>query len=506
MGKKPTDWAPIIDQLERHVVEGHHDEVKRATNKLYLKQVPRNFAWPLAELAWRIGEPILTLKLLNRIVFPKNALASSPTDREKFIYATALGNLGAADEAITIFESINSQKEPEVLLRKSLVHFRVWNYPAAIPYLEKFLAQSELTPYRRLIGKVNLAAAFVVDCKYDVASSLLQEIKSECLLNNYFLLLGNCYELMAQVEFFNKNFDPAISLLDSAIDLLKKQGGEFLLFAEKWKIICEAFKLRDSESLEKLRTFNKKSQGAGQWETARECDLFESILTQNEDLLRKVIIGTPFECYRARARHLFGKNILSQGHFHLELGKSQGFTKAFVFNPYDIQNENEGLHAKPLLLALFETLTLDFYKPSHIGLIFQKIYNGEKFDPFSSPKRVLGLIKRLNQWFEDQHVPLRVKMKKSEFCLIPLDDAPVSILVQRAKALSKQDGNLSYLRYFFSTRTFSAQNVSEKMKISRASALNLITQAVENGYVTKRGCGRGTTYALIPRNKKRATA
>ncbi|MGZ5279055.1 MAG: hypothetical protein ACXWC9_03885, partial [Pseudobdellovibrionaceae bacterium] len=180
----------------------------------------------------------------------------------------------------------------------------------------------------------------------------------------------------------------------------------------------------------------------------------------------------------------------------------------FFFDPYQIQKGQDSLHLKPQLLALFEALTLDFYKPSHIGLLFQRIYKDEKFNPFSSPNRVLSLMKRLDRWFLDQDVPLRVRMKKSEFGLIAKSavSQPVQILIQRAKTLSKQDGHLATLRDYFQGRTFSSQDISEKMNISKASAQNLIGQAVKEGSVEKRGSGRSTTYALVPRNKKRSAA
>ncbi|MGZ5279104.1 MAG: hypothetical protein ACXWC9_04135, partial [Pseudobdellovibrionaceae bacterium] len=142
MGKTPIDWPQIIAELEKQVVEGQHVQVKKSIHQINPKHIPRNFAGPLAELAWRISEPLLTLKILNKLIFPENELAFAPTDREKLIYATALANLGAVDEALQLFESINSQKEPEVFLRKSMAHFRVWNYKNPIPFLKEFLNQA----------------------------------------------------------------------------------------------------------------------------------------------------------------------------------------------------------------------------------------------------------------------------------------------------------------------------------------------------------------------------
>lgn len=506
MGIAANDWPKFLSEIESQVIQGHHQDVKIALQKLNLKQIPRAFAAPIGEVAWRISEPLITLKILNRFVFPENSFELKPSDKEKFVYATALANLGAVDEAIDLFNSINDQSEPEVNLRKSMAYFRVWNYPAAIPLLKNFLQQQNVSPYRKLIGKVNLAAALVVDSKFPHAQSLLREIQAECTDGNYLLLLGNCYELQAQCYFLLKDFDLSLAHVEKSIELLKNQGGEFALFAEKWKVICEAFKNNDSQSLQNLKTFNQKAILHGQWETARECDLFEAVLTQTEELARKVIMGTPFEYYRQRARGFFLKNIVPQGHFDLILGSVNSKKPSFVFNPYEIQNGIEGLHSKPQLLSFFEALTMDFYKPNHIGLLFQRIYKNEKFNPFTSPKRVLSLIKRLNDWFIDNKVPLRVRMKKSEFALITDGSVSVRVSIHRAKNLSKNEGQLTTLKLHFKDRTFSTQNVASKLEISKSSAQTLIFQAIEQGHVSKKGTGRATTYTLISRNRKKSAA
>lgn len=502
-----NQWTTLLDQLEKQVVEGQHLAVKRAFHALQLSHIPDDLKGAFAELAWRSSEHIVSLKILSKTIFPENEFASGPTDREKLIYATALGNLGAVNEALQLFDTIEAQAEPEVWLRKSLVHFRVWNYPPTIAFLKKFLAQENLADYRRLIGQVNLAAALVVDGQFTKAEDLLADIQSQCEKNQYLLLLGNSYELRAQIQFFQKDYEKALSLLEKATELLKNQGGEFLLFTEKWQVFCHAFKTNNEVSLQLLRDFRLKASEQSQWETVRECDLFESLLTNNDDLARKVILGTPFEYYRQRARRVLGKNILPQGGFHWFLESHAGPNQdAFLFNPYEVQNDAEALHTKPQLLALFEALTMDFYKTSHIGLLFQRIYKDEKFNPFTSPKRILKLIKRLDQWFEEHQVPLRIQMKKSEFALKAREGHRIQVFVQRGKTLSKQEGNVTHLREIFKDRSFSSQNVADKLQISKASAQNLLQQALTDGMIIKRGSGRGTTYALAPRNRKKMAA
>ncbi len=498
-----NQWALLLDQLEKQVVGGQHLEVKEALQELSLTHIPDDLKGAFAELAWRSSEHLTSLKILSKTVFPENELASQPTDREKFIYATALGNLGAAEEAIQMFDTIDADAEPEVWLRKSLAHFRVWNYPPTITFLKKFIAQKSLPDYRRLIGQVNLAAALIVDGQYAEAEDLLVDIQSQCEKNQYLLLLGNSYELRAQIYFFQKDYPKSLSHLAKSAELLKNQGGEFLLYCEKWKVLCEAFQNKSDHTIQAIHKLRQKAFEQSHWETIRDCDLFESILTDNEELARKVILGTPFEYYRQRARRHLGKNILPRGHFHWLLESNpQPDQEIFHFNPYQVQNKTEALHSKPQLLALFEALTMDFYKPNHIGLLFQRIYKDEKFNAFTSPNRILGLIRRLDQWFEEQKVPLRVRMKKSEFILQALEGHKVQILVQRGKTLSKKEGDLTKLRELFRDRSFTSQHVADQMQISKASAQTLLQQALAVRIVIKHGTGRSTVYSLARRQRK----
>lgn len=506
MGIDSQDWPSFLSEIEKHVVEGQHENAKGIIQKLNFRKIPRAHAAGLAELAWRISQPLWTLKILDRILFPENELTKDATDREKLIYATALGNLGAVNEAIQIFDSINSQREPEVLLRKALAHFRQWDYPKAIPHLEQFLKTDGLAPYRKLIGKVNLAAALIADFRFADAQTWLDEIQTECRENQYRLLLGNYFELQGQVFFFQNEHQKALSCFEESIRLLENQGGEFSLYSEKWKAISQAFLKNDARSLSEIRKIKLKALSMGQWETSRDCDLFEAVLTEDQELAEKVILGTPFSFYRERVRRLTKDGVARRTQFNWLLGSLQSSAQIFVFDPYEMQRGKKSLHGNPQLLALFEALTVDFYRPSHIGLLFQRIYRNEKFNPFNSPQRVLRLIKRLDLWFQDQGVPLQVSMKKSEFSILGRDESPVQIRVRRKQGLSKKEGQNFHLQQFFKDRTFTVKDVSRHMNLSRATAQNVLKKACEEGLVLRSGAGRATNYVLSSRTRKKAAA
>lgn len=502
MKSVPGEWDALLNDLEKLVIEGRHDLAKNLLQSFSPQQVPRKYAAAVAEIFWRVSEPLSALKILGKIISPENTLMADASSREKFIYATALGHLGAVNEATKIFNSIPSAEEPEVLLRKSFVYFRSWNYATTIPLLQNFVSQENIPPYRRLVGQVNLAAALVTEMQFDSARKWIEEIQGQCHQNNYLLLLGNSYELQAQIHFFQKEFDSAKACLEKANELLESQGGDFSLYTEKWNLLTIAFQKRNDEAITNLRAFQIKALAAGQWETVRECDLFLGLLTEDDELIRKVVFGTPYDDYRQRIRRLSGRNILPHGRFQFSVGETHS-AQTFHFDPYTSREGKNSLHRKPQLLALFEALTLDFYKPSHIGLLFQRIHHEEKFNPYTSPKRILTLMKRLNAWFIEQEIPLRVKFKKSEFAIESLENTLVHISIQRGKKLSKQEGHFTNLRKAFKDRTFSAQHLAEHFQISRASAQAILNEAFQEGMLIKQGRGRSTLYALKPRSRRK---
>lgn len=492
-------WDQFCDELNNKVVQGLHNDVKTALTDLNVKKIPREHAFTLAEIAWRVSEPLLTLKILHDLIFPENTFSQPATAKEKMTYASALANLGATTDALTMLNQIDHSQEPEVLLRKAIANFKSWNYAASVPLLKEFISHPDVSAYKRLIGKVNLAAALINQSEFDAARLLLKGIQTECETQSHFLLLGNCFELLAQVEFYELRFESALSLLEKALLHLKNQAGDFSMYAEKWTLICLCFQNQKSPNqfsvaLENFRALRNQALNLRHWETLREYDLFSAILTRDENLIRKVIMGSPSEHYRQRARRLFGNAVIPLGHYHYTLGSKSNAQE--VFDPYAQQKDKEALYEKPMLLALFEALTQDFYQPSHIGALFQHIYKHEKFDPNTSPDRVLKLIKRLNLWFVAQSVSLRVRLKKSEFCLIAHDDHQIQILISKGKKLSKNGGQIHQLKRLFRDRTFSAQHVADKLNMSRGSARSLITQALKTGQIVKTGTGRATTYRL----------
>ncbi len=499
------DRAEDFAQLEALVVSGRHEECRRRLDRVPPRSIQREWAAKYAQLAMRTHRSLFALKALHRFIHPGNPFEASATDSEKSTYASALLHLGAAHEALELLDSVNTERTPEALLQTAFAHFALWDYKAAIPILERFIAHPGPAPYRKLVGKVNLIAAHAYCRDWGKALPLLREAKSLCKSEGYGLLLGNCHELEAQALFFTGRYDEALAELGESRERLREQNGIYALFAEKWALFCECFRSNSPESLARLRAFREKAREHSHWETIRECDLFEATLAGDGEIFRKVIFGTPSENYRQRARLVFGKVTRSSGRYRWRLGPPTDGADTPVFDPYEPQGPaRTALHDRPHLFAAFEELTADFYKPAHLTALFRGVYPAEKFNPYTSPARVLRLLRRLNGWFEEAGLPLRVDLHKSEFSLAA--EQPIDILLLRGKKRTAADGKFAELKNAFPGKSFSSAKVSGAMGISMASARRLIKTALSEGKVTAVGRGRGTSYRLASRRKRETAA
>lgn len=493
------DWQRLYSELDTLIKQGQHEQTRAILNTKNPRKVPREFAVQFGELAFRAHLPLFTLKVLHPFIYPENRFSEPATEKEKIIYATAIFSMGAVQDSLAILNQIDSDREPEGHFYKALAYVCDWNYAGSIPHLKAYIGTTSLAPYRKLVGKLNLAAAHVLTENWLLAAGILEEIKIECVKNSHMLLLGNCFELEAQLYFYQGSYDEALELLEKSASCLKDQQGRYSMLVDKGIVLCQLFKSGQFENIRNLKSFQIKARELGHWDSIRETDLFEAIFSRNDKLLRKIIMGTPSEWYRQRVRKLYGANLKLSGKYLWYLGDpDQESQTKLEFDPYS------KLYEKPLLLKTFDALTCDFYKPSNLGFLFQKLYPDEKFNPFSSPPRILQLLKRLDAWFTENQIPLRVVFKKSEFQLTSTENIFVSI--QRGKPVSSMDAQILKLKGHFDGRSFSPTTASIALAISKSTIHKVINEALADGRLTKTNSGRGVAYRFSRQTKMRKAA
>src|SRR5690606_23640037 len=111
------------------------------------------------------------------------------------------------------------------------------------------------------------------------------------------LLLGNCFELRAQLKWHAKDLTGARKELARAEALVKGRNFQDRILIEKWRAIVDATEASDPSILQRFRA---RAREAKHWETLRDCDYHQARLTGDINWVRRLWCGTSYFDFRAR--------------------------------------------------------------------------------------------------------------------------------------------------------------------------------------------------------------
>jgi tetratricopeptide (TPR) repeat protein len=482
-----------VEKLESLIRESRFEEAEKKLRAI--RKVDRQSAVAIANIARRINQPGLALRILSPYVRPTiahNRVVATPA--EKLEYAEALRRVGAIDEAWQLLQEVDEDQNPQASLYKTFCLFNQWKYREAIPILAKYLKRTDLEDYARAVGEINLAAALIQVGSLDEAETLLQRIRESTRASGYILLYGNSLELSAQLLILRKDFDGALAILRLASESLKGSGKIFSLFAEKWSAIAESMK-QNRCTPELLQVF-AKAKAAMHWESVRDCDLFIALLNRDSARLQHLYFGTPFESFRQRVLHF------DDAHFQMPK------TYVWCAGPMPSQLLNlatgrlEGRKSGhlPTGQALHRFLILlcrDLYRPLLTFSAFGKLFPGEFMNAQTSANRIHQVVKRCREWIAQENLDLRIEETDGGYqlfvgektgvilpCeLLPLESAEIEWLL-----LKTQVGN----------HFFNIQQAQVAIAGSASKTLRLLRWALEQGRVQKVGKGPSTMYQVRP--------
>ncbi|MBX9768382.1 MAG: hypothetical protein K2X47_13995 [Bdellovibrionales bacterium] len=486
------DWNQLLQDFENKIRLGQGARVKKAIQDIGVGRVPKAHYGALSNISTRVGLPGFALRLLGKEIRKSDIENSSNLSLfEKAEYACALSAIGAYSEAHRILKNLDGDQHPQIHLYTAFALFNQWRYPEAIPSLQQFLKIVD-TPYLHRVGRVNLAAALVFCQNYKAALLILTELQHQLLADQQKFLLGNVMELQAQCYLGLSDFGECDRVLNEATTLLDQTGSYFGLFAKKWHAVL-ALKQHKPEGLKKIIEVRTLAQDMEHFETLRECDFFEGILTSNNDLIQKVYYGSPFSFYREKIVSAVGHNpFLSPTYewkHHVELGGSQYPSVIDASRPLAGDTEDSALHN---LQKLFFS---DFYASLRVGTVFSKIFPKEHYNISSSPNRIYQLIHRWNKLAERLDLPTRIFSDGVGFRIRVL--SPCTIVVSRTWELGdKSETQVRRLREYFGSKPFRSWEAQNFLERSQSQISVLLSKAQELG-LQKKGSGRSTVYQFV---------
>lgn len=500
------DFEKKIAHIQQLISRGKLGLARREIKKLTRKKIPRHLILEVATLSRRSHLPFYSIRLLNpyvRLLHPGVSLASAP---EKAEYAVSLSQIGAVEEAIELLKGIDTQKYPDVLLFKSFALIERWNYKDSIELLKEYTKRSDISEYQKLVGEVNLAAAFVHEGAYHDSKQLLLRLMHETERNDYRLLHGNVLELLAQNSIQNEEWNEAEEFLKKASHALSGSESVYDLLVRKWKAILDLLKTKGSlASISRLKVIRDEALYKEQWEIVRDCDSYLAIMSLDKELFLKVYFGTPNALFR---KGLFDKMKGTEPPpeqyewrvpHHPQ--KSREDTTTEMANKLDLstgKTDREGvLELGRLLHRLIIALASDFYRPIRIASLHSEIYRGEYFNPDSSPQRVHQAIKRFKKWCVQCNVPLKIVEKRGTYSLF--STAPFSISIHLGfDVSSKQELLIQRFKNKWGSERFSSRDVCGLLDISPTSSRRLLSSLRKQGMIESVGSGVKTTYVIRP--------
>ncbi len=304
-----SKYENLTNKFDLMIKQGDGSKVVSLLRPLIKKGVPRPARLPLANIARRCGQPLLSLHLLRPIVRAERKLAEPASPAERACFGAGLISIGAVEEGFEIFKQIDAELYPEVLLHSSLAHISRWDYQKAIAPLEQYIANPRISVYQRLIGKLNLADALNFVGNYVDAQKILHECLKELAStkNSNRFAKQVAHEYLAQSYLHYGGKAKARASLRAA---QKAASGSLpnTIFAAKWAQVIKLQSKRKlvSNDAKELYRVREQAMQASLWEGVRDVDYQLARFGFRPDLVGKLRLGTPLGSYQQKLQNQFG--------------------------------------------------------------------------------------------------------------------------------------------------------------------------------------------------------
>jgi len=456
----------------------------------------RNSRSVLANLARRAGSPLLCARILKSVIRPTKPLAHPATDFELKEYAAALISLGAINEGQDLLRMIDAEAEPEVYLYEGIAHISKWNYSLAIPPLINFVSINSLSTYQKLVGKLNLTSAWIVNRQTSLAIDGLNEILELAIENNFQLLAGFAYEQLGQAYIRADQLDEATKCLSCAETFLKESSNNGALWVKKWQALILMRQGKTDIGLKQLSLVRDESLRKSDYETLRDCDLIESLLTKNPELLLKVYFGTSHEAYRNRITQHLAPELQIPSSYQIQIGPSNPEAPIFDVLEGRFSGSNAHLKEGAMFHRLVQALASDFYKPKSTVEIFSILYPSEYFNPLSSPHRVQQLIFRFRESNQNFKNLLRIDEINGAYGI--RSETGLILKVYKSKSVlgGEFDVKINKIREFAPGGPISGRQISQILDLNQRSVQRFLKKGVDENRLIRTGQGKSTRYSL----------
>lgn len=378
---------------------------------------------------------------------------------------------------------------PQVLLYQAHALITGWDYEATIPILKDYISKAQ-DEYQQIIGKINLASAYVHERYFHEAEDLLKELEKSTSKNNLSALYGNTLERFAELSIHQRDWVAAERYLKEAELSVQKAGGFDVFFVQKWRTILRLFQ-KPKSNIDELEKFREMAFAKRHWETVRECDAYRAIICKDELFLLKVYFGTPFQNYRKRLLTDFAKPVKIPETFAWSLEGGNGKKEK-----YDLFRSDNSLKFGQLKQRLLRIMTSDFYRPFRVAHLFAEVYPGEPFHINGSRAKIHEGISHLRRWLKKKKIKIDIGEHRGEY-RITGQQVNVTLLIPGIEWWNQNTFNgLDLIRQKTEGQSFSAAEFSDWLNIPRRTAFEKLKEGVDQNVLERLGAGPTTRYRI----------
>lgn len=471
-----------LKEWDLAIREGRASEIRAQCRELKASDIPRNLLKDYAQIARRLGEPSLIIRWLRAVVRTDQSLTKPASVEEKALYGLGLSRLGAYREAAEILYGLNAEDFPEIYFFRTSLNFNQWNYSKGIADLNKYIRHKDLSPYSKLVGRLNRCAALVYLGKEELAHQEIEKLERILRVRGFHLLRGNLLEVRAQLHIDQSRLEEARRDLQEASSILKKADARSQLFVKKWEGFIEAKSTTQAKAVAAIEEVRQQAANIKDWETLRDCDFQLSLLLKDKDLFLKVYWSTGLSKYKQRMVERFDLREKIQNQY---IWFSPGATESSPL--FDLVQ----MAPSPLLKKLFFELTRDFYRPLQTTELSDRVYTNEYYNAETTPLKVHRLLQRGRQWLMKNQIPIDIESDKKNIRL--LFNSPCRLLLYR----KQNDRDQAVLPTgLVEMDKFTVHDVGHQMNLSERTARRLVAKLLQQRQIVKVSEGARPRYRV----------
>lgn len=481
----------------------------------------------LARAACAAKVPRQGLALLSaRTRTPSGQLRSDAIPEAIIQFAQCLMLMGARGEAADLLATPAVASHPRARFMAARLKILSWEWEAAIPILEPLHAAGE---------KSGLDPSDQHWVDFYLGTSLIHADPSGWNTNTEQLkralqiygkirenrrgsdrdVLDIC-QVMGQAHFFLKDFEAAEREFDTAS---KIRGFLSLqLVAERWKMQVQLARGKSSpELIEEISKCGRRLRELGEYELSRATDYYLAWQTKDARLAAQLYYGSPMVGFRQRLLNRMGwkpEQVPDRGIWSWEgrplwtpdeQGPPSGSTLHRIDAGLGIDLKGtQSLRAGDLLERLLSSLLQDTYAPWSVGGLHAKLYPGQPFILGESEDRVWQALRRFRVWLKRKRIPLQVLEKDGSYHIVAEPNVRVWVPkpMDAGEVAPNTHPRLQILRKnLLAQKTvgqdFTAREVEAWLKVTRPTAIQVIAEARELGWVSQQGAGPKTKYIWV---------